>query len=298
MPEFEWLASNDPAAMLESANHIATVNGERIGLISDRKLRLFACACCRLVWDKLTDPRSRRAVVVAERYADGRATEGELVEAQEGADVAVCYRQSTETAHLTMAHCREMWRQQPAAQVALLRDIAGNPWNPVELPYQRACPSTCRYDDISGRVAPLSAARPFCPGCSTPWRCPWFTPNVVSLAEAAYAGEACGRCGGEGEVMTVLENVPDAFGGVDSRRQRRVQCPSCDGTGRTGGALDAHRLAVLADALEDAGCDDASILRHLREQPREIYTGHGNSELYEPVHVRGCWVVDLLLGKE
>jgi hypothetical protein len=42
------------------------------------------------------------------------------------------------------------------------------------------------------------------------------------------------------------------------------------------------RLPILADALEDAGCEDADILRHSRE-PGE--------------HVRGCWVVDLLLGK-
>ena len=42
------------------------------------------------------------------------------------------------------------------------------------------------------------------------------------------------------------------------------------------------RLPLLADALEDAGCTDAAILSHCRE-PGE--------------HVRGCWVVDLLLGK-
>ena len=49
------------------------------------------------------------------------------------------------------------------------------------------------------------------------------------------------------------------------------------------GHLDLHRLAVLADALEDAGCSDAEILAQLR--------GAGP-------HVRGCWVVDLLLGKK
>jgi hypothetical protein len=43
------------------------------------------------------------------------------------------------------------------------------------------------------------------------------------------------------------------------------------------------RLPVLADALEDAGCTDAEILCHCR----------GGGE-----HVRGCWVVDLVLGKE
>ncbi len=44
-----------------------------------------------------------------------------------------------------------------------------------------------------------------------------------------------------------------------------------------------HRLPILADALEDAGCTDAVILNHLR--------GPGN-------HVRGCWCVDLLLANE
>jgi len=48
------------------------------------------------------------------------------------------------------------------------------------------------------------------------------------------------------------------------------------------GMLDADRLAVLADALEEAGCDNADILDHCRD---------GGP------HVRGCWVVDLLLGK-
>jgi hypothetical protein len=48
------------------------------------------------------------------------------------------------------------------------------------------------------------------------------------------------------------------------------------------GTFDPARLTVLADALEDAGCADAGLLGHLR--------GPGP-------HVRGCWAVDLLLGK-
>ena len=47
------------------------------------------------------------------------------------------------------------------------------------------------------------------------------------------------------------------------------------------GALDGTRLALLADALEDAGCTEATILGHLRAPGP---------------HVRGCWAVDLLLG--
>ncbi len=48
------------------------------------------------------------------------------------------------------------------------------------------------------------------------------------------------------------------------------------------GTLDSVRLAILADALEDAGCTDAVILDHLR--------GPGP-------HVRGCFVMDAILGK-
>jgi hypothetical protein len=69
----------------------------------------------------------------------------------------------------------------------------------------------------------------------------WQTPEVISLAQAAYD-----------------ERVLPA------------------------GTLNATRLAVLADALEDAGCTNPDILNHLR--------GPGP-------HVRGCWALDLLLGK-
>ncbi|MBP3958569.1 hypothetical protein J8F10_25245 [Gemmata sp. G18] len=43
------------------------------------------------------------------------------------------------------------------------------------------------------------------------------------------------------------------------------------------------RMPILADALQDAGCDNSDILNHCR--------GAG-------LHVRGCWVVDHVLGKE
>jgi hypothetical protein len=49
------------------------------------------------------------------------------------------------------------------------------------------------------------------------------------------------------------------------------------------GALDNDRLAVLADALDEAGCAEAEILKHLRSGGE---------------HSRGCFAVDLLLGKK
>jgi hypothetical protein len=42
------------------------------------------------------------------------------------------------------------------------------------------------------------------------------------------------------------------------------------------------RLPILADALEEAGCDHADVLNHCR---------------HDQVHVRGCWVVDLVLSR-
>ncbi len=42
-------------------------------------------------------------------------------------------------------------------------------------------------------------------------------------------------------------------------------------------------MPILADALQDAGCDNPNILSHCRDAAQ--------------VHVRGCWVVDLVLNK-
>jgi hypothetical protein len=44
------------------------------------------------------------------------------------------------------------------------------------------------------------------------------------------------------------------------------------------------RMPILADALQDAGCDNADILGHCRDA--------------NAPHVRGCWALDLVLGKE
>jgi hypothetical protein len=49
------------------------------------------------------------------------------------------------------------------------------------------------------------------------------------------------------------------------------------------GELDHARLTVLADACEDAGCDNDELMSHLRSPGP---------------HVRGCWPVDVILGKE
>jgi hypothetical protein len=75
------MESDDPPKLWELASDKA----------SDRKLRLLAVAFCRCAWPLLTDERSQAAVEVAERYADGNASEDERVEAclaANSADVA------------------------------------------------------------------------------------------------------------------------------------------------------------------------------------------------------------------
>jgi hypothetical protein len=61
MTEQEWLASSVPDDLLM---HLTPAT-------SDRKLRLFACACCRRIWDLLPQGAGRQAVEMSESFADG-----------------------------------------------------------------------------------------------------------------------------------------------------------------------------------------------------------------------------------
>jgi hypothetical protein len=188
MTEEEWLACDDLGVMLHSQR----------GKASNRKLRLFACACCRCVWDLIHDyhwrppqeapflaDRSRNAVMAletAERHADaaGLADGGEL------------------RAALRLAH-----------------------------------------DPIGYATDPA-------------WLAAWAPARAVKLDAWEAAADAA-RCAREAAPIRL-----------------------------TAGELEPVRVAVLADALEDAGCTDDAVLSHLR--------GPGP-------HVRGCWVIDALLGK-
>jgi hypothetical protein len=230
MTEAEWLACTDPEPMLRF----------RKEKVSDRKLRLFACACCRLIWHLLVDGRSRQAVEVAERYADQLTGEEELLHAQEEA---------------TQVAGKLVRAEAHAAASAARTEIT--PITPVSVAWQTTWALVrSRVEDVSRQIAQREAVRGaawaeladllrdllgnlFHPIALNP---AWRTPTTVSLAQAAY-------------------------------EERSL--PS--------GTLDPDRLAVLADALEEAGCSDADLLGHLR--------GPGP-------HFRGCWALDLVLGRE
>jgi hypothetical protein len=227
--EAEWLACNDPQNMLEFL----------WGKASERKLRLFAIACCRSSRQLLLNKDFRKALDVSTRYADGQATAEELAAAfrsSNGLAVGRIYECSTE---------RDYHRWAEATAVANATAVTSENysmeshakdavWMIVRAAHRNPERYLCRLlRDVFGNLFhPISPA----PAVLT-----WNDGTVVRLAQAAY----------------------------DER-----QMPA--------GTLDKGRLAVLADGLEEAGCTSEDILGHLR--------GPGT-------HVRGCWPVDLCLGK-
>jgi hypothetical protein len=177
--ERAWLASTTPASLLR------TLKGKRL----PRQRRLFAVACCRRVLDEMPDPESRRAVEVAELFADGRAGREELdaafAAAQEVAGrcmeaclVAGSPRQAAAAwnawrlAHAAQLACArtgmegasgavlkraarlgaEQHLREKQAHSALLRDLFGNPFRPPPV----LAPDWLRWN--GGAVAKLAQA--------------------------------------------------------------------------------------------------------------------------------------------
>jgi hypothetical protein len=245
MTEAEWLACTDPKPMLEFLGSEA----------SDRKCRLFMVACCRRAWHAFDDEDEagrQDAIVVAERHADGLASDDELSEAfgdlTDGAPhrtwdcctnlaVASFDEPGDSTAYAAGA-VEEAVYQGFLLAAGYYRDDPGSSSDRFE--YDRSEEEKIRraetaalanlLRDVFGNPFRLISLNP-----------DWITPIVTDLATAAY-------------------------------EERSL--PS--------GELDLARLTVLADALEEAGCDNADILNHLRERG---------------THVRGCWPVDLLLDR-
>src|SRR5260221_1602340 len=73
MTEGEWLVCSKPSRMLKFLRHKGT----------ERRWRLFGCACCRRVWHLIPE-EGRYAVEVSERFADNRATVDELRQSLDG----------------------------------------------------------------------------------------------------------------------------------------------------------------------------------------------------------------------
>ena len=140
MTEQEWLEATDPTWMLEF------LRGKPI----ERKLRLFAVACCRRVWHVFSDERCREAVNAAEHFADGLITWQNVKTASEqawasrsstwesreqGAVAAWTAREIIDPEIIiVMIHAEVLVKEhQKPAQSILLRCIFGNSFRSVVL---------------------------------------------------------------------------------------------------------------------------------------------------------------------
>ena len=245
MTEAEWLACEDPDAMLPFLDsHFVQVEGLEVdedpaAWPVGRRLRLFAVGCCRHIERMLTDQRSRDGLDVMERYVDRLVTKEQLRDAV-GAAAKVTWDyegvsdgrfQAATAAYLALDDIQDEFTDtaeaamnvRDAVTVAISERTRG--YNKLR---EEANIAEERYQanllrDIAGN--------PFRPVAFDP---EWRTSTAVALAQQMY----------------------------ESR--------------------DFGAMPILADALQDAGCDSADILDHCR--------GPGP-------HVRGCWVIDLVLGK-
>jgi hypothetical protein len=240
MTETEWLACTDPKSMLVFLEE---------GRASERKLRLFACACVRRIWGQLKDPRSQRAVEVAERYADSQCELEEMGEACESAWDVIHDLEQTDG---------DDWPEQveyAAADAAAQASCIGD----------ADCPYLCRAVDTTRSVTDLA-------------RYAMLAAGPDSDAPAAEKAE-------QRIHASLLHDIFNPFRPV---RLSRAWLAWEGGTAPkiAQGIYADHayeRLPILADALEEAGCTNTDILSHCRSAGP---------------HVRGCWVIDLLLGKQ
>src|SRR5262245_10697646 len=79
MTEQKWLQSTAPKPMLKFLERKP----------SERKLRLFAVACCRRISHLIIDPSSQPAVDVAEQFAEGLVSESEVSPIRDEAELAI-----------------------------------------------------------------------------------------------------------------------------------------------------------------------------------------------------------------
>jgi hypothetical protein len=245
MTEAEWLDGNNPKPMLD---YLHTVG-------SPRKTRLLGCGFCRLIWKRLEPEDSRRSVEIAEAYADGEVSKAKLRTAHRLAEKAAAEKPGS----LVLLGFRAVaaWVAIPkfdaevAANIArACRDDGDEHDHTLEFD-DRGMPSIVsltpkKWNDLKAETRQLGLQQAVVIRCvfGNPFRPVWFDPAW---------------------------RTPDVAALAKAAYDERI-LPS--------GELDPHRLAVLADALEELAA--VGVVAHLR--------GPGP-------HVRGCWAVDLCLGK-
>jgi hypothetical protein len=265
MTEAEWLAettTHERYWLLTSANSCVASK--------QRKTRLFLAACLRCVRHLAGDAAYQRAVLVTEGYADGQASDAELAAAHAAARSVV-----DDLINPDLDHSRE--------QVV---------WHTVQAATSPVPPSTpagaedhwCRGAALVSHCVAECVADDAVPGGKDDYTLPDDPRNLAILGPRGLEHQAA--C--DGQLLRNASLFRDVFGPLLFRPV------AFSPAWRTDTALSLARvmyearefgaMPILADALEDAGCDSDDILSHCRDP--------------KAAHVRGCWVCDLVLGKE
>jgi hypothetical protein len=248
MTEAEWLECTDPTAMLEFLR----------GKVSERKLRLFACACCRQISLRLGTSVVPKEIDASERFADGEASKNDLTALRSRLGAMGGYSAAWAANNALFAVLEHETEVAVRGAITHARNFA------YFLAIERK--RTALSDELE--TAELSVA--FSRGAEN--------VDLTYLLRDIFGNPFSGY---------PYQVISTFIGNVQFRQVCRI-----DPRWLTSTVLDLasaiytervfEHLPILADALLDAGCDDASILTHCREAE----------------HVKGCWVVDLLLEKK
>jgi hypothetical protein len=216
--EADWLACKKPSAMLAFLR----------GKAAPRRFRLFTVACVRRVEHLLTDPRSRAAVAVVERYAEGMATPEEMHDAYGRARAAAkaawdaTGRRTADPDALAAAH--------HAAEAA-----------------RAAAEAACEESAVAASAVAAATA------CNAYAGDPAFDGHIAAEHQAQCHLLRC-VFGNPFRPPSALDPaVLEANGGAAVKLAQQIYEER---------ALE--RLPELARALEQAGCADAELLGHLR----------------------------------
>jgi hypothetical protein len=219
---------------------------------SDRKFRLFACVCCRRVWDRFPHPSNQRLVEVVEDHPDDTFEDPVLHAAAVASSHSDGEFRDSPAYWVAKALGRGFYKLSASASAII---IAAKVLSLV-------VPEEARTDVEFGFSGSL-----YLDTFLTPYLTPPDLPSSVW-----------------GEATTLAALLRDVFGNPlrPGRLDPRWLTSNVWDLARV--IYDSRRfdlMPILADALMDAGCDDEAMLSHCRSGD---------------VHVRGCWVVDFLLG--
>jgi hypothetical protein len=241
MTEAEWLECTDPEPMLKFLR----------GQVSHRKLRLFAVAYCRRIWNLLHDKRSRKAVECTERFADGKINKEELSAARKEAEDAWWQRILRHRGFLPDEDRRVRYAAEAAKFVASATGRATELCDKLRLAASASLGAELLEEGSPSSQPTLQRCHLLRDIFGNPFRpSPPLPPAILAW--------------NDGAIRRMAEGIYE-----------ERELPT--------GNLDTARLAILSDALLDAGCADEELIAHCRSAGP---------------HVRGCWVVDLILGKE